>query len=156
MYMNKQKNIASGIALGILLIAASFYGGMVYGKKGAGNSSQVRQQAAQGQGGNQNGQVGQRGAGRGMMQGGGNGNGGEFTSGQIISKDDTSITVKTRDGGSKIIFFSGSTAIDKSVFGSASDLSVDQQVTASGKSNPDGSVTAQTIQIRPAQANEIK
>ena len=35
--------------------------------------------------------------------------------------------------------------------GALSDVSVGQNIMANGKTNSDGSITAQTIQIRPAQ-----
>ena len=78
-------------------------------------------------------------------------NGGNFAIGQIISQDNTSITIKTQDGSSKIVFFSGSTQIGKLAQGSSSDLSIGEQVMINGQSNADGSIAAQNIQIRPDQ-----
>lgn len=79
--------------------------------------------------------------------------GGGFTAGKIISKDDQSITVELMgtdgESGSKIVFFSESTNITKTAEGAADDLSVDTQVMVTGTVNQDGSITAQTIQIRP-------
>jgi Domain of unknown function (DUF5666) len=134
------------IVVGVIVLAGVFYGGMTYGK------SQI---PARGQGNqvfNQNGAMGARGT------RGGGGLGG-FTGGEIISKDDKSITVKLMNGdptsttanasGSKIIFLDGSTTVTKTATGTVGDLAVGTQVSVTGTPNSDGSITAKSIQIRP-------
>ncbi len=119
----------------ILIGGGAFYGGMLYGKStGADLRANFNRQ-----GGAAN-IMGQRVTG--AQQNGG------FSGGEIIKKDSNSITVKSNNGGSQIILFSDTTKIMKSAEGSAVDLIVGGQVTATGSKNQDGSITAQSIQIR--------
>lgn len=89
------------------------------------------------------------GGGRFFGAGGGRMMGFRPVSGEIISSDDKSITVKLADGSSKIVLFSDKTAINKAETGSKTDLTVGTKVAVFGQDNSDGSVTAQNIQINP-------
>jgi hypothetical protein len=147
--MNK-KLYAIFTAILIVVTGGAFYGGTQYQNNKLVSAGMLRGQGGPGGPGGQ----GRQGGGRQGMGGPANGGAGDFAGGQIIAKDDTSVTIKTRDGGSKIIFFSSTTAIDKSVAGATSDLSVGQQISANGKTSSDGSLTAQNIQIRPNQPQQ--
>ena len=149
--MKKQSIIVSCVVV-LLLLGGAFYGGMRYDRvkiplpsggfaSMANLSQEERQTRMQQFGVNVNGAARQRGA-----QAGGGG----FTNGEIIAKDDQSVTLKLVDGGSKIIFFSGETKVTKSVDGTMEDVKMGANVMAIGSANQDGSITAQTIQIRPA------
>jgi len=72
-----------------------------------------------------------------------------FVGGKILGKDDASITVQTNNGGSVIALYSAATKITKIVDGQASDLAVGQTVTARGTKNEDGSISVDSLQIRP-------
>lgn len=141
-----QKNKIILAVVGLTALGAGFFGGMQYEKSVAPSSfsrqnfqnlsPEERQQMFQGGGGLLGG-----GRAGGSQQGGGP------TSGEIVSKDDKSITVKLQNGGSRIVFLSDSTEITKSASGSLGDLAVGKQVFVNGSQNSDGSVTAQSIQI---------
>jgi hypothetical protein len=87
--------------------------------------------------------------GAGRTGGTGAARGGGFNAGTVVSKDAQSMTLKAADGSSKVIFFSSSTTVDKSVVGTPSDLQKGDIITVQGTTNSDGSVTATNIQIRP-------
>ncbi len=118
----------------------AFYGGMKYaqGKNSRGSFANLTSEQRQQLGANIGGQGGFRG-----------GQGGGAVAGDIISKDSQSITVKMRDGSSKIVFFSDTTEVSKFVAGTSADLAVGKTIIVMGKTNSDGSVTATTIQFRP-------
>jgi hypothetical protein len=135
-----KKVIAIAALVTIVVGGGAFYGGMKYVEsQGSKGMAQGRQQFMG------NAAAGSKG---GFNQARGGANGG-FTAGDIISKDDKSITVKMRDGGSKIIFYSDTTSIEKTVSGATSDLDTGKSVMITGTSNSDGSITAQSIQVRP-------
>ena len=85
-----------------------------------------------------------------MQRGNGTAKNGGMASGEIIAKDDTSVTIKLNNGGSKIVFYSEITDISKTIDGAATDLEVGKTIMASGTTNADGSITAKTIQLRSA------
>jgi len=144
--MNKNSTIILIIAI-ILVGSGAFYGGMTYaGSKspGGGNfQNMTPEQRAQ--------RFAQGGSGAGRQSGGQNGAG--FANGEILSKDDKSITVKMRDGSSKIIFYSPTTQIMKSTSGTPVDLKVGDNVVVNGKADQSNTITAESIQLRPAMAS---
>ncbi len=144
------------VVVAVVAGGGSFYGGMQYaeskGLKGIGGANTQNFRTLSPEERAQRGTqfMGQNGVGgRGMRQGAAGG----FVSGDILSKDDKSITVKLLDGGSKIIFFSDATEIGKFVAGTKDDLETGKAVMVTGKANSDGSVTAQSLQVRPPRAN---
>jgi len=135
----KNKSLIVGVVVALVI---GFLGGIGYGKSTvpAGSSSRNF-----GQNGAPTGAVG-----AGARGGARAGNMGGFNGGEVLSKDDKSITLKMRDGGSRLVFYSPSTLVTKSATGAISDIATGAQVSIIGKSNPDGSMTAESIQIRPA------
>ncbi len=135
----KKKLITQGVTLGIVIAGASFYGGMQYGKSSAAGAASLRGE-----------RFAQNGAMGGRTRVGQTGGG--FVAGEVVAKDSTSVTIKLPDGGSRVIFLSASTRIAKAAEGTLGDIAVGESVTVGGAANADGSITAQTIQIRPASS----
>ncbi|MFA7686172.1 MAG: hypothetical protein WCX95_05245 [Candidatus Gracilibacteria bacterium] len=132
--MTKKSKVA---VIAVIILLTSFYAGFkIGGNSGPQNSWQNQAPGSQ----QRTNRPGER----------GNAEGSIMAFGEILSKDDKSITVKLRDGGSKIVFFSDSTEVTKSVQGALVDLVVGEQVSATGTSNSDGSIASKTIQILPA------
>lgn len=144
----KQNGLIIAAMILITVAALFFYGGTFYqknyGQKNFGRETQNGSFSRQGRNGNFNGMPGNR-----------PNREGSFATGEIISKDDKSLTVKTMDGGSKIVYFSETATIGKSVSGSKDDLNQGVSVMVNGKNNSDGSLTAENIQIRPAGEKSI-
>lgn len=138
----------------IVIAGGSFYGGTVYQKSlsggvTAGGAANFRNNANRQGGGNAaGGSFGQGGNLAGGQAGAGR-LGGNMQIGQIISSDAQSLTIQLLTGGSKIIFFNPSTPITKDIAGSKDDLKNGTNVMVQATANPDGSATAQSIQIRP-------
>jgi hypothetical protein len=105
------------------------------------------QQAFQGNNGSGNGVPNGGFPGGNRVQGGGN-----AVSGSIIASDESSITVETTDGSSKIVLISGSTTISKTEEASPADLTTGEDVIVFGTTNDDGTVTATRIQLGADQA----
>jgi len=146
------KKIITVVAIVAVVVGGgAFYGGMKYvqGRGGRGNFTNLtpeqRQQFMANAGAGFRGGAGQDG----RLPAGRQGMGGGFIAGEIISKDDKSITIKMPDGGSKIVFYSDATEVGKFISGTAVDLEIGKNITVNGTANQDGSLTAQSVQIRP-------
>ncbi len=134
------------LILVIVFAAGGFYGGVLYQKSQSPSMAQTMNDSQGGKSGPQI--VNDDGSGDFKMKGGqGPMQKMEPVSGQIISQDSNSITVKLEDGSSKIINFTDQTKINKTTEVAVSDLKTGEQITALGSTNTDGSVTAENISI---------
>ncbi len=130
------KHVITTIVVAIVIGAAGFFGGMKYGesKAIAAAASATRTFTAGGTG---------RTGGRGAFGG--------LVAGQIIKQDSSSITVQLpNNAGTKLVLFAPSTIVGKISTGTPADLMTGEDVVVSGTANSDGSVSAQSIQVRPA------
>ncbi len=136
----KNQAIIITILVTVVAVGAGFFGGIQYQKS-------QRTNFANGQFNGADGQTRQGGQVRGLGGRFGQNRGAVF--GQITSADDKSVTVKLTDGSSKIVILSGSTSINKQATGSKNDLKTGIRIAVFGKTNSDGSITAQSVQLNP-------
>lgn len=121
------------IVIAVVVGALGFFGGMQYQKSKGGSFAPGRfQNGLNRPSGTQA---------RGGFQGG------RPVSGEIVSIEENTITVKTQDGSSKIVIYSDSTKVNKTSEGSKEDLKTGEQIMVIGTEGTDGIVTAQSISI---------
>ena len=132
------------IVVAVVVGAAAFYGGMQYQKSQTSAPSQfvgmLGQQGAPGQfAGRRDGSDRTAITGNRMFGGG--------ITGEILSQDDTTMTVKAPNGSSKIVLFTDKTTFNTASAAAKTDLTLGQTVSVFGTPNADGSVTASTVQL---------
>jgi len=125
----------------VVIAAAFFLVGMTYGKSTAVPAGFGNRAGAFASGTRQF-------AGRGGAAGGAGG----FVAGQVTAKDATSITLQLPNGNSEVIFYSSSTQVTKPAPASINDLAPGTNVMIGGTQNSDGSLTAESIQVREGNA----
>jgi hypothetical protein len=136
----------SPIILIVAILLASgigFFAGTKYQQNKRPSFMQGNRQFAMGQNGDQS---------RGNLRND-NQQGSRPISGEIISSDDQSITIKVQDGSTKIVILSQNSAINKAETGTKEDLKTGEKVMIIGTANSDGSITAQNIQLNPVVRN---
>jgi hypothetical protein len=146
MEQQHHKIIIPAVLIGIVAAGIAFFGGVKYAesKKAPIDSRSTARGTF-----NTTGTAGFNGGGTRRGMAGGQGFGGAVA-GDIIARDESTITVKMRDGGSKIVFYTSSTPITKTVRATASDLVAGEPIMITGAANQDGSINAQAIQLRPS------
>lgn len=132
------KSLIILMAAVVIALGAGFFGGMEYQKNK--RVTNFRSNFS----GNQQGTTARNGN---TTSRNGTPSGSQPVSGEIVSIDDTGITIKTPNGGSKIVVFSNSTVINKTTEGSKSDLKTGDSVMVIGTISTDGTVTAETVSI---------
>lgn len=120
-----KKNNIIFIVVSIVIAAASFFGGMQYQKTKTPKFLGGRNQ------------IGQRNGNTGISQ----------VRGTVLNKDDKSVTVKLQDNSSKIVLYTDLTLINITTKGTKDDLKEGEEIAVFGKTNSDGSVTADNIQV---------
>ena len=141
-----KKIIPIFVALILVVGGGAFYGGMKY-QQSKGSLGNLTRQNFQNLSEEQRQQLSQGNIGENLQKGVARETGAGFLNGEVISKDEQSLTLKMMDGSSKIIFFSVSTEISKTAEGLINDIEIGKQIMVTGEQNSDGSYTAKTIQL---------
>ncbi|MEJ0054148.1 MAG: DUF5666 domain-containing protein [bacterium] len=126
-----RKNVLYGIGIAVIALGIGFYSGIAY----AGGHGPARGGMAPGNF-------------AGGMRGGFAGRSG-LVSGTVLSKDAGSITIRMMNGSTRIVLTSASTTVAKSAPGSLADVAAGENVSVSGTANSDGSLTADSLELRP-------
>jgi len=138
------KNVITTIVVAVVIGVVGFFGGMKYGESKTSAAASARTGTAGGAGAF----AGRAGGTRGGFGGAA---GGGLVTGQIIKQDASSITVQLPgSAGTKLVMFAPSTTVGRIATGTPADLTTGQNVIVTGTANSDGSVSATSIQIRPA------
>lgn len=132
-----KKNILIMVFLIIVVALAAFFGGIKY------QESKTPQFLRERDGGPRTRPMGQR-------------EGVNMLRGEIISREEGSITIKQADSSSKIVLVSESTEINKASEGSFDDLKENEEVVVLGKENSDKSITAESIQLNPGMGARFR
>ncbi|HEV8666707.1 MAG TPA: DUF5666 domain-containing protein [Candidatus Paceibacterota bacterium] len=140
----KRNQVIGGVIILLVVAGGSFYAGEAMAKNPTPDKGQF---ATTFGGGN---------AGFTTRLGGRGANGG-FTAGQIVSTANGSISIQQQNGSSsEIVLISPTTQILKQTSGTSADLTNGTNVTVTGTSNSDGSLTATSISIRPTIIHSTK
>lgn len=135
---SKQNPILIGGVMLIVGVAGGFFGGVQYQKTKTPTFGNFRM-------------MGDRGGN--FMQRGGSGAAGSRMAGlnrvmgEVLTVDETTITVKLPDGGSKLILLSDNTKFTKMDEGTKAEVAVGKNISVFGTTNSDGSVTATDVSL---------
>ena len=139
MSVSKSNLIISAILIAAVFFGAGYFTSNTFGGPRAPNGMQFATSGGNGQ--RQGAQAMRSGVARNAVGG--------FVNGELVKKDSTSFSIKQRDGNMKLVLITSSTKAMKMSEGALSDFATGQQVMVTGSTNSDGSITAQTVQIRP-------
>lgn len=151
---NQSKKYVLPVSLSLVFLIIGFGSGVLYQKNHLKSSLSNRSgqfQMGQGMGNRGGNQTGPNGNNSGTPR---NNNVG-FVTGEITKIDDTSVTLKTVDGGSKIVLISGDTTFNQSASATKDDLKVGSKIMVTGNTDTNtGSITGKTIQLNPATLSQ--
>ena len=135
MHMMVNKNLVIGVLVAIIAGGVGFFGGSKYQQSKSLASFANRQGTFRFGMGQSSGRMGA--------------NNFRPVTGEVISQDDKSITVKMMDGSTKIVLLSDSTTYSNTVSATKTDVEVGGTVAVLGATNSDGSVTATNVSLNP-------
>lgn len=145
----KNKNLLTTLAIAFVCLGTGFFAGTKYQPtKKTAFVNQFNQRGGRDQQGAGTSRSGAQTIGTGRAQGM------RPVVGEITSSDGKTLTVKMPDGSSKIVMISSTTQINKAQVALVADLKTGEKVSVFGNTNPDGSVTAQNIQLNPLMSNQ--